>query len=379
MHILVTGGAGFIGSHLVPRLVARGHSVRILDVLTEQIHGPGAEFSQPLREQAECLRGDVTDGDDIARALDGCDAVVHLAAETGMGQSQYEIVRYTDVNVGGTARLLQALSDDRGSVRRLVLSSSARVYGDGPYTCPDHGRVLPAQRPVEQMARGDWAMRCPSCGREVAVARCREDDARQPGSMYAVTKCAQEDMIRLYGAVYGLDAVVLRYQNVYGAGQALRNPYTGVLSVFCTRIRNGLVPEIYEDGAESRDFVYVTDIADATVAAVERDGLGGETINVGGGARAAISDVARAIVAAFGAVDSLEPVVTGMFRAGEVRHMEADIGVAQRLLGYVPAVSLDEGIRRLVAWVLEQPVHEDRSDRAFRELEARGLSVRDEG
>ena len=377
MHILVTGGAGFIGSHLVPRLVARGHRVRVLDALTEQIHGPGAGFSPTLREQAECLRGDVTDRDDIARALDGCDAVAHLAAETGMGQSQYEIVRYTDVNVGGTARLLQALSDGHGSVRRLVLSSSARVYGDGPYTCPDHGRVLPAQRPVEQMARGDWAMRCPSCEREVTVARCREDDARQPGSMYAVTKCAQEDMIRLYGEFYALDAVILRYQNVYGAGQALRNPYTGVLSVFCTRIRNGLAPEVYEDGAESRDFVYVTDIADATVAALERDGLGGETINVGGGARAAILDVARAIVAAFSA--DLEPRVTGMFRAGEVRHMEADIGPARRLLGYAPAVSLDEGIRRLVAWVLEQPVHEDRSAQAFEELESRGLSVRDEG
>ncbi len=376
MHILVTGGAGFIGSHLVPRLVARGHQVRILDSLTEQIHGVDANFSEALRGQAECLRGDVTDRDDVAGALDGIDAVVHLAAETGMGQSQYEIVRYTDVNVGGTARLLQALADGRGAVRRLVLSSTARVYGDGPYTCGEHGRVFPAQRSVEQMSRGDWAMRCPDCGLEVDVARCLEDDLRQPGSMYAVTKCAQEDMVRLYGEVYGLDSVVLRYQNVYGAGQALRNPYTGVLSVFCTRLRNGLVPEIYEDGDESRDFVYVTDIADATVAAVEREGLGRETINIGGGGRSSIIDVARSIVRAFG-VD-LEPVVTGMFRAGEVRHMEADIAAARRLLGYAPAIPLDKGIRRLVAWVHEQPIHEDRSSVAFDELRARGLSRSEE-
>lgn len=372
MHILVTGGAGFIGSHLTPRLVARGHRVRILDALTEQIHGAGADFSEALRAQAECRRGDVTVQADVEAALEGVDAVVHLAAETGMGQSQYEIVRYTDVNVGGTARLLQALADGHGAVKRLVLSSTARVYGDGPYSCAEHGRVFPAQRSVEQMSRGDWAMRCPDCGREVQVARCREDDLRQPGSMYAVTKCAQEDMVRLYGDVYGLDAVVLRYQNVYGAGQALRNPYTGVLSVFCTRLRNGLVPEIYEDGDESRDFVYVTDIADATVAAVERDGLGGETINVGGGGRAAIVDVARIIARAFGA--DLEPVVTGMFRAGEVRHMEADIAAATRLLDYAPAVPLDEGIRRLVSWVHEQPVHQDLSAKAFEELRARGLS-----
>jgi len=374
MHILVTGGAGFIGSHLVPRLVSRGHRVRILDALTEQIHGPGAEFSAALREQAECLRGDVTDSAAVARALEDVDVVVHLAAETGMGQSQYEIVRYTDVNVGGTARLLQALSETRGAVRRLVLSSTARIYGDGPYRCPDHGRVFPAQRSVEQMSRGDWAMRCPDCGREVQVASCLEDDLRQPGSMYAVTKCAQEDMVRLFGAVYGLDAVVLRYQNVYGAGQALRNPYTGVLSVFCTRLRNGLVPEVYEDGDESRDFVYVTDIAEATVAAVERDGLGGETINVGGGGRSSIIDVARSIARAFGVDESIEPVVTGMFRAGEVRHMEADITTAQRLLDYAPAVSLDEGIRRLVTWVHQQPIHQDRSGKAFEELRARGLS-----
>jgi len=377
MHVLVTGGAGFIGSRLVPLLAERGHRVRVLDSLSEQIHGPAADFSTDLRSLAECLRGDVTDGDDVARALDGVDAVVHLAAETGMGQSQYEIVRYTDVNVGGTARLLQALSDGRGSVRRLVLASTARVYGDGPYTCPEHGRVFPAQRSVEQMSRGDWAMRCPECGREVDVTRCVEGDLRQPGSMYAVTKCAQEDMIRLYGAVYGLDAVVLRYQNVYGAGQALRNPYTGVLSVFCTRLRNGLVPEIYEDGDESRDFVHVTDIAEATVAAAEREGLGGETINVGGGGRAAIIDVARSIVRAFG-VD-LDPVVTGMFRAGEVRHMEADIAAAERVLGYKPAVPLDEGIRRLVEWVQEQPIQEDRSRQAFEELRARGLSLDEEG
>ncbi len=372
MHILVTGGAGFIGSHLVPRLVARGHRVRILDSLTEQIHGAGADFSAALQAQAECRRGDVTVQADVEAALDGIDAVVHLAAETGMGQSQYEIVRYTDVNVGGTARLLQALSDGRTGVKRLVLSSTARVYGDGPYACPDHGRVFPAQRSVEQMSRGDWAMRCPVCDREVEVARCLEGDLRQPGSMYAVTKCAQEDMIKLFGDVYGIEAVVLRYQNVYGAGQALGNPYTGVLSVFCTRLRNGLVPEIYEDGDESRDFVYVTDIADATVAAVERDGLAGETINVGGGGRAAIIDVARSIARAFGA--DQEPVVTGMFRAGEVRHMEADIAVAERLLAYAPKVPLDEGIRRLVAWVLEQPIHQDRSAKAFEELRARGLS-----
>ncbi|MBM4370092.1 MAG: NAD-dependent epimerase/dehydratase family protein [Deltaproteobacteria bacterium] len=373
MRILVTGGAGFIGSHLAPRLAADGHEVRILDALTPQIHGPGADFSLALRAVAECRRGDVMCAGDVEAALEGCDAVVHLAAETGMGQSQYEIVRYTDVNVGGTARLLQAMADRHGRIRRLVLSSTARVYGDGPYTCPEHGRIFPAQRPVAQMARGDWAMRCPACAREVEVAACREDDPRQPGSMYAVTKAAQEDMVRLFGAVYGVETVILRYQNVYGAGQALRNPYTGVLSVFCTRLRNGLPPEIYEDGAESRDFVHVTDVAEATAAAVACPGAAGRTFNVGGGGRTSILDVARAIAAAFG--EGPAPVITGMFRAGEVRHMEADLGPAREILGYSPRTPLAAGIRSLVAWVQGQPVQEDRSAQAFRELRERGLSV----
>lgn len=372
MKVLITGGAGFIGSRLAEALHGRGHEVTILDSLTPQIHGENADFPEGLTRVARCIRGDVRNIPEVEAVLDGMDCVVHYAAETGMGQSQYEIHRYFDVNVGGTAALLQAIANRQHKVKRLILSSSARIYGEGPFLCPEHGRLIPQTRPLEQMAREDWEMRCPLCGVEMVPAPCLEDDEPSPGSMYAVTKVSQEQMISLFSRLYGVEAVIFRYQNVYGAGQALRNPYTGVVSVFCNRLRNNLAPEIYEDGVESRDFVYVTDIVAATVQGIERPGLGGEVINVGSGDRASILRMARAVVKSFGS--SLEPVLSGRYRSGEVRHMVADISKARNLLGYEPQVDLEQGIGLLVDWVRSQPVFEDLSVKALGELSQRGLS-----
>jgi dTDP-L-rhamnose 4-epimerase len=371
--ILVTGGAGFIGSHLVPLLASKGHRLRVLDTLAPQIHGmlfgntlnwlsitPGVEF----------IRGSVTSEIDLKKALEGVTAVIHLSAETGTGQSMYEIDRYCRENVQGTALLMHLIANGSApSVRRIVLASSRSVYGEGAYVCSDQPgsrRLTPSSRPVEALREGSWEPVCNDTGAVLKVVPTREDDRTAPASIYAATKLMQEDLVRIAAESTGIGYTIFRLQNVYGEGQSLHNPYTGILSIFSTRIRRSLELPIFEDGLESRDFVHVSDVAAAFVAAVEAETAANCTINVGSGAATPVIEMARALCVAFDAPENVR--VTGQFRLGDIRHNVADVSRLHERLGLVPRVSLLEGLKRFALWVKEQPLPEDRLEQANNEL-----------
>jgi dTDP-L-rhamnose 4-epimerase len=371
--ILITGGAGFIGQHLTKRALATGHWVRILDNLSPQIHGENASFVAP--PGAEFCKGDVSVRSDLEAALAGIDTVVHLAAETGTGQSMYEIERYYRVNVQGTAILLDILANSPSQVRDIVLSSSRSVYGEGAYVCtacaPSGMRCYPGARLPGQLAAHDWSPKCPTCGARAAAAATREDDRLAPASIYAATKLAQEEMIRIAATAQGLGFALLRFQNVYGEGQSLQNPYTGILSIFTTRIRLGLSLPIFEDGAETRDFVHVEDVANVVLRFIERPVAGGVTANVGYGEPTSIMQVAQLLCQVMGS--AIVPHVSAQYRVGDIRHNFADIAVLERTAGYRPKVSLEQGLKRLCAWVATQPIPQDLLDKANAELKARNL------
>lgn len=368
MNILVTGGAGFIGSHLTDALVERGHQVRVLDLLIPQVHGDDA--GQYLNPLAEFIRGDVCDPLVIGNALDGIDAVFHEAAEVGVGQSMYEIQRYVRANDLGTAVLLERLIERKDRIRKLVVASSMSIYGEGAYSCTQCGMVYPSLRPAAQLLERRWEMECPDCGASVAPARTREDKPLFPTSVYAITKQDQEQFCLVVGRSYGIPTVALRYFNVYGARQALSNPYTGVCAIFSARLLNNQRPWIYEDGQQTRDFVHVSDIVQANLRALETDGADYQAINVGTGVATSIHQVASLLSAGLG--KDLEPEAVGKYRDGDIRHCVADISRARALLGYEPQVSLEQGIPELLSWVREQSP-EDHVVRATEELEERQL------
>lgn len=374
--VLITGGAGFIGMQATRALLNAGHVVRILDTLSPQIHGALPTGLEWLRdERVEFMRGSVTDVADVRAALSGVDVLVHLAAETGTGQSMYEIARYNTVNVGGTALLLDVLANDPGrSVRRIVLASSRAVYGEGAYVCPacsPEKRVYPDGRSMPQLAAHQWDHRCPSCGDALRPVPTREDDPCKPASIYAATKYAQEDLVRVACAALDIDYAILRLQNVYGEGQSLNNPYTGILSIFSTRIRRGQPLPIFEDGLETRDFVHVEDVANAFLAAVQTSEPVSQVVNVGAGVKTTVADIAAHLSDAFGGERKL--VTTGEFRLGDIRHNYADTERLRNVLGYVPCISMAEGMARFANWVGRQPLPEDQLDRANAELRARKL------
>jgi dTDP-L-rhamnose 4-epimerase len=370
--ILVTGGAGFIGSRLVSAALAAGHRVRILDNLSPQIHGT-EEYHAP--EGAEFLLGDVTVREDLERALTGVAVVVHLAAETGTGQSMYQVEGYYRVNVQGTALLFDILANARHDVRDVVLASSRSVYGEGAYLCrhcdPAGARRFPEPRTPEQLAAHRWTSPCPVCGGEVEATATREDDRLAPASIYAATKLAQEDLVRVACRALNLSSTILRFQNVFGEGQSLKNPYTGILSIFSTRVRLGLSLPIFEDGEETRDFVHVDDIVQAILRSIDKPALHGRTLNVGSGRASSIMTVATMLRQIMGS--SIEPHVTHEYRVGDIRHNHADISQAKDEIGYAPQVSLEAGLRRFAEWVSTQPVPPDLLERANEELKARKL------
>ena len=372
--VLVTGGAGFIGSHVVSGLLKAGYRARVLDNLSPQVHGALPKGLDWLAS-VDFMRGSVTSRKDVQQALAGAKAVVHLAAETGTGQSMYEIARYSENNVAGTAVLLDVLANDRNhGVERLVLASSRAVYGEGAYVCAacaPHKRLSPAPRTAKQLAARQWEHACPQCGATLTAVPTSEDDALRPASIYAATKLAQEHLTAIACAAHGIGYAILRLQNVYGEGQSLDNPYTGILSIFSTRLRRGRHLPIYEDGLETRDFVHVVDVAAAVVAAVRSDLAPNGVVNVGSGVGTTVSDVARALAAAFGASPDL--VVTGEYRLGDIRHNRADIARMRALIGGEPAIGLAEGLRRFAAWVATQPLPDDRLAQASAELRARQL------
>ncbi|MGI8587561.1 MAG: NAD-dependent epimerase/dehydratase family protein [Chloroflexia bacterium] len=374
--VLVLGGAGFIGSHLVDALVERGHRVRVLDALVPQVHGsqPFGADGRPryLHPAAEFVRADITDAEAVRRALNGVAVVFHEAAEVGVGQSMYEIVRYTRANTLGTAVLLELLAADRGRVRKLVVASSMSLYGEGAYSCPDHGIVYPRLRPDAQLAARDWEMRCPHCGQLVAPAPTGEEKPLFPTSIYAINKRDQEEMSLVTGRAYGIPTVALRYFNVYGARQALSNPYTGAAAIFSARLLNDRPPVIFEDGGQLRDFTHVSDIVRANLLAIETDAADYEAVNVGTGTATSITSLAEALARGLG--KEIAPDVVGRFRAGDIRHCYADTSKAKRLLGYCAHVAFESGMAELLDWVRhEQAV--DNIEQARAELSERGLTL----
>ncbi|TDW25969.1 dTDP-L-rhamnose 4-epimerase [Rhizobium azibense] len=376
--ILVTGGAGFIGSHLVPMLAAEGNVVRVLDSLTPQIHGmlPGEHLAWIENSPSvKFVRGSVANEGDLRAALDGVTSIVHLAAETGTGQSMYEIERYCRENVQGTALLVHLLANGAApGVQRLVLASSRSVYGEGAYVYNDNrnaSRVTPSSRIAETMRAGQWEPVCPTTGAPLRVVPTREDDRTAPASIYAATKLMQEDLVRIACESAGIGYAILRLQNVYGEGQSLNNPYTGILSIFSTRIRRGLELPIFEDGLESRDFVHVSDVAAAFAAAVHAEDAANCVINVGSGVATPVMEIAKALCRAFNAPENVR--VTGQFRLGDIRHNIADIGRLRERLNLTPTIGLADGLARFAAWVCEQALPEDRLGQANNELAMRKM------
>jgi dTDP-L-rhamnose 4-epimerase len=369
MHILITGGAGFIGSHLADGLVDRGHRVRALDNLAAQVHGPDASRPAYLHPDVELIVGDVRDALAVRRALDGVDAVFHLAAAVGVGQSMYEIDHYTSVNTLGTAVLLQEIVDR--PVQRLVVASSMSLYGEGLYRGPDGTVVAGSERGLDQLRRGDWELRAAD-GTPLEPLPTTESKTPSLSSVYALSKFDQERLCLMIGRAYNIPTVALRFFNVFGTRQALSNPYTGVLAIFASRLLNGNAPLIYEDGLQRRDFVSVDDVVQACRLALESPAAGGQAFNVGSGRSYTVRDVAEMLGGILGR--PIEPEICGKYRVGDIRHCFADIGHAGAVLGYQPRVALEDGLVELAEWLQDQAAV-DRVADARRELAARGLTV----
>ncbi|NRP73083.1 dTDP-L-rhamnose 4-epimerase [Ensifer psoraleae] len=378
MKILVTGGAGFVGSFLCENLHKSGHDIRIFDNYEPQVHsgsrGNLGALLQPNglpMKGVEIIFGDTRNPAQLDAALKDVDAVVHLAAQVGVGQSMYEIHRYVDHNTVGTAVLLELLASRKHSVKKLVVASSMSIYGEGGARCSHCGDVTPTLREAEQMRRGDWEVRCPICDRTAAPIPTNEAKPVLPTSIYAISKRDQEEMCLVVGRAYDIPAVALRFFNIYGPRQSLGNPYTGVAAIFSSRLLNNNRPVVFEDGNQTRDFVHVKDIVQAISLALAKGEANGHVFNVGTGRPTSIKDVA--IILARKMRRDIAPQIENKFREGDVRHCYADISKIQRCLGYKPTVELESGIEDLIAWAEEQKA-DDRFEHAAAELAKRGLA-----
>ncbi|WP_295552270.1 NAD(P)-dependent oxidoreductase [uncultured Pseudacidovorax sp.] len=369
-NVLITGGAGFIGSHLADELLARGHHVRALDNLTPQVHGEGGRRPEYLDAAVELMVGDVTDPQAVRSALQGIDTVFHFAAAVGVGQSMYEVAHYTRTNNLGTAVLLEALIEK--PVEQLIVASSMSLYGEGLYRDAD-GQVRDmGERPLAQLRAGQWEWQ-DERGRALVPAPTPESKAPALASVYALSKYDQERLCLMTGRAYGIKTVALRFFNAYGPRQALSNPYTGVLAIFAARLLNGNAPQIFEDGLQQRDFVSVYDIARGCRLAMDSDAAAGDVFNLGSGEPYTVREVAERVARAVGREDTV-PEITGKYRTGDIRHCYADIGKAQRVLGYAPQINLSGGLTELAAW-LEGQAAIDRVSQASAELARRGLAL----
>ncbi|KAA9085090.1 NAD-dependent epimerase/dehydratase family protein [Microbacterium radiodurans] len=375
-HVLITGGAGFIGSRLARRLSSEGHRVTVLDSLIAQVHGDDPGTTSPLLRSldgiATVIQGSVTSSDALARALSDVTAVVHLAAETGTGQSMYEIDRYVEVNTGGTAKLLDLLANTEHSVRRIVIASSRSIYGEGAYRTSDGRVVYPPHRADAAMAAGDFDVHVEGEGEgRLELIPTDESAKLHPSSVYGITKQMQEALIMTVAPTIGIEPVALRYQNVYGPGQSLKNPYTGILSIFSTLIRQGKEINIFEDGLESRDFVYIDDVVEATYLATTSPAAAGGVFNVGSGVATTVLDVVEALTEAYGR--DIPTRVSGNYRLGDIRHNVADTTRLREVLGFTPSVPFAEGVKRFAEWVLTEPVEGDNYQKSLDEMAAKNL------
>ena len=374
--ILVTGGAGFIGSNLSLKLLSKGYEVTILDNLSKQIHGANPDKTSPLynsiKNKVHFIEGSVTNREDWLKAIDSVDCIVHLAAETGTGQSMYEIEKYVGVNIGGTALMLDILTNTNHTVKKVVVAESRAIYGEGRYYSKELNQfVYPTERSEAAMRAGDFEVKYKGCDSPLKLVGTTEDSMIHPTSVYGITKQVQGQLVHLVCPSIGIASVSCRYQNVYGPGQSLSNPYTGILSIFSTRIRNGNGINIFEDGKETRDFVYIDDVVDATILGIEKEEANGHVFNVGTGVATDVLTVARTLIEKY-EID-VPVTISGNFRLGDIRHNYADITAARTILGFEPKWSFSDGIGEFVKWVNEQGVQEDKYEASIEEMKKKGL------
>jgi dTDP-L-rhamnose 4-epimerase len=375
MTILITGGAGFIGTHLTRALLSQGKRITILDNFHPQVHGRYQNLPEDIAPHVRLVRGDVADKDKLRDALDGTECVVHLAAETGTGQSMYEVCRYERTNLGGSAALYELLARTSGNrVERVVVASSRAIYGEGAYSCDGHGIVYPVSRSIEDKRRGYFDPLCPICDSASVAIPTPENAPLQPSSFYGLTKQVQEQTALLFGRALKIPTIALRYQNVYGPGQSLENPYTGILAIFSTLARIGKTIQVFEDGNESRDFVHVADVVDATSACITTNINGCHAINVGSSRPTSVLEVAKEINAYFGSRSAI--TVSGAFREGDIRHGMADLARARKLIGYVPHWTFTAGLRTFLDWANDFAPNPTGYDKSLAELEENGLFQR---
>ncbi len=372
MNILITGGAGFIGTHLTRYLLARGHSVTVLDNFLPQVHAGKRQLAADLAPHVRLVPGDVADETAMRAALDHAHGIVHLAAETGTGQSMYQVSRYGRTNLMGTCMLFDLLvGGAAGKIERLVVASSRAIYGEGAYHCDEHGLVYPSSRSTAEKERTLFDPLCPVCLADCVSAPTPETAPLSPSSWYGLTKQVQEQMTLMFAQVLGVPAFALRYQNVYGPGQSLSNPYTGILAVFSNLAREAKPIQVFEDGRESRDFVFIDDVVQATGAAIESPLTGGHSINVGSGQRTTVLEVAESINAFYGGQSRI--AVTGAFREGDIRHGFADLTEASRLLDYQPRWQFADGLSRFLSWASDSSPSDAGYERSLAEMRERGL------
>lgn len=369
--ILITGGAGFIGSNLSLKLIELDYSVTVLDNLSPQIHTKNSPLYLSIKDKVKFIKGSVLNYNDWKQALEGIDVVVHLAAETGTGQSMYEVEKYTDVNIKGTSIFLDILANEKHTVKKMLVASSRAIYGEGKYECDSHGVVYPIERQDSLMAQQDFNVKCPVCGVNVRLMSTDENSKIHPTSIYGITKQIQEQMFMVMGKSLGIPAVAFRYQNVYGAGQSLSNPYTGILSIFSTRIKNNNDINIFEDGLESRDFIYIDDVVDATILGIEKDEANNQIFNVGSGKAIDVLTVAEKLTNIYNSNSKI--TISGNYRLGDIRHNYADLANINKKLGFIPKTTFEQGIKKFTHWVDQQEIAEDKYERSISEMKSKGL------
>jgi len=373
--ILITGGGGFIGTSLALALKDTSkYDVTIVDNYSPQIHGENyknSELYNKVKDRINIVVGDIRNRDLMEKLILDTDLIVHLAAETGTGQSMYDIFNYTDVNVNGTALILDIIANKARHIKKFIFASTRALYGEGKYLCDEHGTVYPEQRNTQEMEKGDFNVKCPVCNNNVKLVSTTEDTKLTPTSVYGITKQAQEQLIINVGEALDIPCVGLRYQNVYGPGQSLKNPYTGILSIFSTRIKNNKPINIFEDGNESRDFVFIDDVINATMLAIEKDDANNQLFNVGTGRAVSVIELVELLYKEYNEKPNYS--VTGNFRIGDIAHNYADLSKIEKLLSFKPTVTFEEGIKHFVAWVNRQEVQDDNFDESIEEMKKKGL------
>ena len=371
-NILITGGAGFIGSRLCEKLFEKGYNITILDNLSNQIHNMGNSILfNRIKDKCNFIKGDVRNKEDWISALKNQDIIVHMASETGTGQSMYELEKYNDVNIMGTSHMLDLLGNVDNNVKKIIIASSRAVYGEGKYFCKSHGEQYPSKRYKVDMHNNDYEPKCTECKYPLISLATDENSMINHTSIYGLNKYHQEQMVMIMSQSLKIDAVGLRYQNVFGPGQSLSNPYTGILSIFSTRILNGNDIDVYEDGFESRDFIYIEDAVDATILAIENENANGHVLNVGSGIATNINEVAKTLKNLYKSQINIE--ISGKSRIGDIRHNYADMLKIQTLLGFSPKYSFKKGISEFVSWVETQRIEIDKYDKSFEQLKLKGL------